>query len=373
MHRALNRNPLMLRLLSVALLLLAAPPAEAARVKDVASLVGVRTNSLFGYGLVTGLNRSGDSLRNEAAIRALANRLQGLGFTVSTNEIMARNVAVVMVTAEMPSYARPGHRLDVTVSSSGDATNLAGGVLQFTPLYAPNGEVFATAQGSLTTGAFKVAQAGTSIQRNHPTTGQVAQGAVVERDNPNRLDLTKLVQLDWIVHDPDFTTASRMAQAINVVFEEDVARPQDSAVVQVVVPERYRERVVEMVAEIERVDVEVDQRARVVVNERTGTVVMGADVQIAPVAVAHGGLTIEVQSDNDVVQPNALAAGQTAGVQNAAVTVDEEKSQLTMIGGASVGEMVAALNDIGVKPRDLIQILQAIHASGALHAEIVVQ
>lgn len=360
-------------LLALGLLLLLPAPAQAARVKDVASLMGVRTNSLFGYGLVTGLNRSGDSLRNEAAIRALANRLQGLGFTVSTDEIMARNVAVVMVTAEMPSYARPGHRLDVTVSSSGDAMSLAGGVLQFTPLYAPNGEVFATAQGSLTTGAFRVQAAGTSSQRNHPTTGRVAQGAVVERDNPNRVDLSSLVQLDWIVADPDFTTASRMADAINTVFDEDLAQPHDPAVVQVAVPQRYRERVVEMVAEIERIEVDVDRKARVVLNERTGTVVMGADVAIAPVAIAHGGLTIDVQADNDVAQPNALAGGQTAAVQNAQVNVDEERGQLTMVGGASVGDLVAALNDIGVKPRDLIQILQAIHASGALHAEIVIQ
>jgi flagellar P-ring protein FlgI len=312
-------------------------------------------------------------MRNEAAIRALANRLQGLGFTVSTDEIMARNVAVVMVTSEMPSYARPGHRLDVTVSSSGDATNLAGGVLQFTPLYAPNGDVFATAQGSLTTGAFRVQAAGSAVQRNHPTTGRVAQGAIVERDNPNRVNLSTLVKLDWIVNEPDFTTASRLADAINTVFDEDLANPQDSAVVNVAVPQRYRDRVVEMVAEIERIDVDVDRRARVVVNERTGTVVMGADVQISPVAVAHGGLTIEVQADNAVSQPGALATGQTTAVANAAVSVDEEKSQLTMIGGASVGELVAALNDIGVKPRDLIQILQAVHSAGALHAEVVVQ
>ena len=363
----------MLRLFALMLVLLAAPPAEAARIKDVASLSGDRSNSLFGYGLVTGLNRSGDSLMNESAIRALANRLQGLGFTVSTNEIMARNVAVVMVTAEMPSYARPGQRLDVTVSSSGDATNLSGGVLQFTPLYAPNGEVFATAQGPLTTGAIVVQQAGSGFQRNHPTTGQVSQGAVVERDNPNRVDLAELQKLTWFVHDPDFTTASRMADAINAVFDSEIAQPQDSALVSVEVPTRYRDRVVELVAEIERIDVAVDRLARLVINERTGTVVMGAEVRISPVAVAHGGLTIEVQADNTVSQPGALAAGTTTAVQNAGVNVDEESGQLTMVEGATVGELVAALNDIGVNPRDLIQILQAIHGAGALHAQVVVQ
>ncbi len=360
-------------LLAMLFVLVAAPRAEAARIKDVASLLGVRTNSLFGYGLVTGLNRSGDSLRNEAAIRALANRLQGLGFTVSTDEILARNVAVVMVTAEMPSYSRPGLRLDVVVSSSGDAMNLQGGVLQLTPLYAPNGEVFATAQGPLTLGGFQAFQAGTSIQRNHPTTGRVSQGAVVERENPNRIDLSTLEKLEWVVHDPDFTTATRMADAINALFESEVARPEDSGMVNVMVPDRYKDRVVELVAEIERIEIEVDQVARVVVNERTGTVVMGANVHISPVAVAHGGLTIEVQSLNSVSQPGVLAGGVTTPVQNAAVTVDEEKGQLTMIGGATVGELVAALNDIGVKPRDLIQILQGIHGAGALHADIVVQ
>lgn len=360
--------------LAAALLLAVAPgAAEAARVKDLASLTGVRTNSLFGYGLVTGLNRTGDSLRNEAAIRALANRLQGLGFTVTTNQIMARNVAVVMVTAEMPSYSRPGQRLDVTVSSSGDAMNLAGGVLQFTPLYAPNGEVFATAQGPLTVGGFKVQQAGSMVQRNHPTTGMVSQGAVVERDNPNRVEVTTLERLDFVVAEPDFTTASRMAKAINDVFDSEIASAQDAALVSVDVPVHYRDRVVEMLAEIERVDVEVDTRARVVVNERSGTVVMGGTVRISPVAVAHGGLTIEVQADNAVSQPGPLAGGNTQGVTNAGINVDEAGGQLTMVDGATVGELVAALNDIGVNPRDLIQILQAIRGAGALHADVIVQ
>ncbi len=358
----------------VAALALATPAsADAARVKDLASLSGVRTNSLFGYGLVTGLNRTGDSLQNQAAIRALINRLQGLGFTVSPREIMARNVAVVMVTAELPAYARPGQRLDITVSSSGDAMNLAGGVLQFTPLYAPNGEVFANAQGPLTVGGFRAQQAGSSIQKNHPTTGMVSQGAVVERENPNRVDISSLETLQWVVSEPDFTTASRMARAINEVFEDDVAEAQDAALVTVAVPAHFRDNVIEMVAEIERIDVEVDTRARVVVNERSGTVVMGGTVRISPVAVAHGGLTIEVQSDNDVSQPGAFAGGAAQAVQNAGINVDEENGQLTMVDGATVGELVSALNDIGVNPRDLIQILQAIRGAGALHADVVVQ
>jgi flagellar P-ring protein precursor FlgI len=359
--------------LLLALALVSPQAAEAARVKDIAHVYGVRDNILTGTGLVTGLNRTGDSRRNEATIRAYANRLQGLGFTVSTDEILARNVAVVMVTARLGAGARPGALLDIEVSSSGDATSLEGGVLQLTTLYAANGQAFATAQGPLLVGGFSAEQEGSSARKNHPTVGRIPQGAIVERDNPNRLDLNKQDRISWLIRDPDFTTATRLAEAINQIYGEDLAKAEDDGVVRVRVPSRYQGRVVDFVSEIEGIEVQMDQPARIVVNERTGTVVMGADVRISPVAVVVGGLSIEIQRDTNVSQPNALGRGATAVTRNAAVSVKEEEGELVMLEGASIGDLVKALNKLGVKPRDLIQILMAIEGSGALHADLVVQ
>ncbi len=353
-------------------LIFVAAPARGARVKDIASVYGVRDNLLFGYGLVTGLARTGDSRRNEATIRALANRLQGLGFTLSTDEILSRNVAVVMVTARLPADARPGHRLDVEVSSTGDATSLEGGVLQITPLYAPNGEAYATAQGPLVIGGYTVEQGGSGAARNHPTVGRIPQGAIVERENPNRLDLSKADHVDFLVDEPDFTTATRLASAINEEFGTPIAAARDAGTVTVLVPEDYKDRVVQLVARVESVDVDVDRPAVVVVNERTGTVVMGADVRIAPVAIAHGGISIQVNRKEEVSQPAPLSAGKTAVTHNTGIRVEEEDGQLLVVDGTTIGDLVGALNDLGVKPRDLIQILVAIRAAGAMQAELKV-
>lgn len=344
--------------------------ADAARVKDVANLYGARDNMLIGYGLVTGLNRTGDTLQNRASIRALVNRLQGMGFTVTPQEVMARNVAVVMVTARLPAHARSGHQIDVEVSSTGDATSLEGGVLQFTPLTAPDGEVYATAQGPMVIGGFNAQQAGTSARKNFPNVGRIPQGAIVEKENPNRMLLDKQAELEWIIREPDFTTALRMADAINDAFDEDVARARDGGTVIVKVPSRYLNRQVELIAEVEAVDLQPDSLARVVVNERTGTVVMGAQVRISPVAVAHGGLSIQVAQENAVSQPNPFGRGNTAATQNSQVEATEEAGKLVLVQGATVDELVTALNAIGVKPRDLIQILLTIRAAGALQAEV---
>lgn len=358
--------------LALLLLLAFALPARAARVKDVASVYGSRDNVLFGYGLVTGLGRTGDSRRNEATIRALANRLQGLGFTLATDEIVSRNVAVVMVTARLPSGARPGHRIDADVSSTGDATSLEGGVLQVTPLYATNGEAFATAQGSVVLGGFVADEKGASAKKNHATAGSVPQGATVERENPNRLDLAEAAQVEWLVRDPDFTTATRMAAAINGAIEGAAAFARDEGTVVVPVPSAWTGKVVDLVATVEAVDVEVDLPARVVINERTGTVVMGADVRIAAVAVAHGGLSIEVRRDTRVSQPAPLSLGTTKTATETGIRVEESGGGLSVVDGVTIGDLVDALNAIGVKPRDLIQILVTIRAAGALQAELEV-
>jgi flagellar P-ring protein precursor FlgI len=360
----------MFRSLAATLLLLIGTTADAARVKDIASIYGVRDNSVLGYGLITGLNRSGDSRRNEGTIRTLANRLQGLGVTLSTEDIISRNVAVVMVTSTIPSNARPGHRIDIIVSSTGDAKSLEGGVLQLTPLYAPDGRAYASSQGPVVIGGFSAEAGGESSRKNHPTTGRVVRGATVELENPHRLDLSKQGHIDWLIHDPDFTTATRMVKAINESIGSKVALAQDDGTVRMKIPADGEMPMVNLLSQIGLVEIEVDSPARVVINERTGTVVMGAGVQLSPVAVAHGGLSIEVQRKTDVVQPNALAAGNTVVTENASLQATEQSGRLTLLEGVTIGQLVSALNSMGVKPRDLIQILLTIKAAGALHAEI---
>jgi len=353
-----------------ALLLASSAPAEAARVKDVASLYGVRSNALVGYGLVVGLNRSGDSQQNAAAIRALANRLQGLGMTMSDNDIKSRNVAVVMVTAALPSGSRPGSRLDIQVSSAGDARSLEGGVLLLTPLYAANGMAVASAQGAVIVGGYTITSGGDTTTKNHPTVGTVPRGATVEVEVPNGLNLLEAVSFDWLLQDPDFTSASRMVAAMNGALGGDYAAVIDSGTVRVQVPDAWLGRQPEMIASIEALPVKLDQAAKVVVNERTGTVVMGADITVSPVAIAHGNLTIEVDRQTAVSQPAPLSAGQTAAVSNTDVRVDEKAGRIEMIEGVTVGDVVSALNRMGVTPRDMIVILQAMQAAGGLQAQI---
>jgi flagellar P-ring protein precursor FlgI len=359
----------MLRFVLLAVFALS-PVSEAARVKDIASIYGVRDNSVFGYGLVTGLNRTGDSRRNEATIRTLANRLQGLGVTLQTDDIISRNVAVVMVTARIPSTARPGHKIDIEVSSTGDAKSLEGGVLQLTPLYAADGRAYASSQGPLVIGGFAAEAGGESTRKNHPTTGRIPRGATVEVDNPHRMNLASVNHIDWLIHDPDFTTAKRMADAINASLGDKLAMAHDDGMVRMTIPDTEEASTIDVLAQIELVELEVDAPARVVVNERTGTVVMGANVKVAPVAVAHGGLSIEVQQDTDVSQPGPLSGGDTVVTRDARIVAEEEEGRLTMLAGVTIGQLVAALNSMGVNPRDLIQIMLTIKAAGALQAEI---
>ncbi len=344
--------------------------AEAARVKDIASIYGVRENAVFGYGLVTGLNRTGDSRRNEATIRTLANRLQGLGVTLKTDDIISRNVAVVMVTAQVPSTARPGHKVDIEVSSTGDAKSLEGGVLQLTPLYASDGRAYASSQGPIVIGGFAAEAGGESTRKNHPTTGRIPRGATVETENPNRMDIQSASHIDWLINDPDFTTAKRMADAINESLGEKLARAHDDGMVRMLMPEMDDTSSIDVLAQIELVEIQVNAIARVVVNERTGTVVMGANVMVSPVAVAHGGLSIEVKQDTEISQPGALSAGKTVVTRESKIIAEEESGRLTMLEGVTIGQLVGALNKMGVKPRDLIQIMLTIKAAGALQAEI---
>jgi flagellar P-ring protein precursor FlgI len=350
--------------------LLAISLAAAARVKDVTALYGVRDNPLVGYGLVVGLDRTGDSAQNLAAIRALANRLQGLGMTMSDAEIKSRNVAMVMVTASLPSGTRPGSPLDVSVSSAGDARSLEGGVLLLTPLYAANGMAIAEAQGSILVGGYSVAAGGTTTVKNHPTVGIIPRGGSVEVEIPNRLDIAQSVSFDWVLDRPDFTNSTRIATAVDSALGGDYAEAVDSGTIRVQVPDAWLGRQAELIAAVDAVRVDVDQVAKVVVSERTGTVVMGSDITVSPVAVAHGGLTIEVNRQTTVSQPGPLSAGSTAVVSNSSIKVDEARGRIEMIEGVTVGDVVSALNRMGVTPRDLIVILQAMHTAGGLVAEI---
>lgn len=359
-------------LLFALLMLILTPSAEAARVKDVATLYGVRENPLMGYGLVIGLNRTGDSTQNPAAALALANRLKGLGVTMSTKDIMARNVASVMVTANLPAGTRPGSRIDVLVSSIGDARSLEGGVLLLTPLVAANGMNVGQAQGALTVGGYTVTAKGESQTKNHPTVAMVSRGGTLEVELPNTLNLAQAVSIDWVLNTPDFTNAEALSQVIDAAVGTPSATVIDSGTVRVRIPDDWLGRQPELVAKLEGLSLRLDRVSKVVVNERTGTVVMGADITLAPVAVAHGGLTIEVSSNPVISQPNALSKGQTQVVEDGTVKVREAEGKVTLIDGVTVGDVVNALNAMGVSPRDLIVILQSMRAAGGLQAEIEV-
>ncbi len=350
--------------------MLAISVAFAARVKDVTALYGVRDNPLVGYGLVVGLNRTGDSAQNLAAVRALGNRLQGLGMTMSDSEIKSRNVAMVMVTARLPAGTRPGSPLDVSVSSAGDARSLEGGVLLLTPLYSANGMAIAEAQGSILVGGYSVTAGGSSTVKNHPTVGIVPRGGLVEVEVPNALNIQQAVSFDWVLDDPDFTNSSRIALAVNHALDGDFASAIDGGTIRVRVPDTFLGRQAELIAVVDAVTVDLDRVARVVISERTGTVVMGADITVSPVAVAHGGLTIDVAPQTEVSQPGPFSNGQTVVTSQPMVHVDEAKGRIEMIEGVTVGDVVAALNRMGVTPRDMIVILQAMHSAGGLVAEI---
>ncbi|MEC8277895.1 MAG: flagellar basal body P-ring protein FlgI [Myxococcota bacterium] len=346
--------------------------AEAARIKDITSLYGDRQNAIVGYGLVTGLRRTGDSMRNAATIQTLSKRLMGMGITLTTEQIRARNVAVVMVTARIASSARPGQLVDVEVSSTGDAISLEGGVLLMTPLMAPNGDIYAVAQGPIVTGSFTASQNGSSSRNNYPNVGRIPQGATVEKENPGRLDLMTKEQLDFLLNDPDYTTAKRMVDAINAQLGQRFAIAVDSGAVTVKIPDEYKTDVVSFLALLEGIDVAVDIPAKVVVNERTGTIIMGQDVRIAPVAVAHGNISVSIKTENEAVPGAPFTGAETVNQENKTIEVTEEKKNLISVQGANLADVVEGLNRLGTTPRDLITILQAIKKAGALRASIEV-
>ncbi len=351
---------------------LVSTPAASVRVKDIAAAKGVRGNQLIGYGLVVGLNGTGDRQGTEFTVQSLSSMLTRLGIGVDADAISVKNVAAVMVTAVLPPFARTGARLDATISSAGDATSLEGGTLLLTPLYGADGEVYALAQGPLSVGGFSAGGgAGSSVQKNHPTVGRLANGATVERELP--YTLVGKPAFDLALSHADFTTAKRMAESINEKLGQPVAHAPDPATVRVRIPEQFAGDEVTFMASIEEVEIDPDRVARVVVNERTGTIVMGANVRLERVAVAHGNLSVTIAAENDVSQPAPLSRGETVGVTNEVVTAEEEEAFLSVVDEPiTIDELVRGLNALGVTPRDLIAILQAIKAAGALSAELEV-
>jgi flagellar P-ring protein precursor FlgI len=352
-------------------LLVLAGPAHAVRIKDIAEIQGVRSNQLVGYGLVVGLNGTGDSGDATFTTQSMAAMLEKMGVTVLPEDIAVDNVAAVMVTTDLPAFARTGGRIDVLVSSIGDAENLQGGTLLFTPLKAANGQVYAVAQGPLSTGGFQVGSAsGSGVQKNFPTVGRVVNGAIIEKEVPTNFNARKSLTLT--LHHPDFTTASRVAQAINIAFYETIARTHDAGTIEVKVPEKYRGNTVPMVTMMEKLGVTPDAVSKVVINERTGTVIMGENVRISTIAIAHGNLSVEIREDQRVSQPLPFSrGGQTVVVPESDVLVEEGNNPIFVVdSGVSLGELVRALNALGVSPRDLIAIFQALKAAGALQAEL---
>lgn len=355
-------------------LLLAAPGfAQSVRVKDLASFEGVRQNQLVGYGLVVGLNGTGDSLNNSPFTRqSLTAMLERLGVNTRGANLRTANVAAVMVTANLPPFSQSGTRIDVTVSALGDAKNLQGGTLLVTPLLGATGDVYAVAQGSVAIAGFQAEGAAASITRGVPTSGRIANGAIIEREVEFALKDAKTLRLS--LRNPDLTTAQRMATAINQFLSGNVAEALDPSTILVTMPKEFKSNMSKLISEIELLQIVPDQVARVVIDERSGVIVMGKDVKVSTVAIAQGNLTIAINEQPQVSQPEPFSNGQTVTVPRTTVQVDDQGNKKLGIlkEGIALSELVDGLNALGIGPRDMISILQAIKAAGALQAEIEV-
>jgi len=345
------------------------PLLAASRIKDIASFEGVRENQLVGYGLVVGLNGTGDRRQTLFPTQTLANMLERSGISISADQVNVKNIAAVMVTATLPAFIRQGSRVDVTVSSIGDAQSIQGGVLIMTPLFAANNEIYVTAQGPVALGGFSAGGSGNRVQTNHPTVGRITNGGLVEKDV--LVDFNGKSRLNLVLNRSDFTTASRAVRAINESSGAGVASALDGRTIAIQVPPVYGNRIVEFMSMVENAQMEVDTSARVVLNEKTGTIILGKDVKISEVSIIHGSLSLQVGTTLHVSQPEPFGKGETTVVPEKNISIQEEKGRSVMLReGASVEEVVRALNAIGAGPRDVIAILQSIKAQGALQAEL---
>jgi flagellar P-ring protein FlgI len=364
---------LMTLCLALGLAFVASPVHALSRIKDLAAVEGVRANQILGYGIVVGLNGTGDTLNNAPFTKqSLTAMLERLGVNTRGANMRTANVAAVMVTANLPPFATQGTRLDVTVSALGDAKSLQGGTLLATPLLGADGEVYAVSQGPVAIAGFSAEGEASKITRGVPTVGRIANGGLVEREIDFALNKLKTLRLS--LRNPDLTTARRMAAAINDFLGGDAAEPTDPSTVVLQIPQRFQGNMIRMLTDIEQLRIEPDQLARIVIDERSGIIVMGKDVRVSTVAVAQGNLTVTITEQPQVSQPNPLSRGQTVVTPRSNVKVDTEGGNKLALVRESVtlAELVDGLNALGIGPRDLISILQAIKTAGALQAEIEV-
>ena len=358
--------------LSLVFVMAASVSAESAttRIKDVAKVQGVRSNQLMGYGLVVGLNGTGDSDKTSQTLQSVVNMLREYGVTISKDNLKPKNIAAVMVTATLPPFVREGDDIDITVSSMGDAKSLAGGMLLQTPLRAANGTVYAVGQGPVSTGGFSSGSgSGSSKQKNFPTVGTTPGGAIVEKSVEGD-DIAANGTMSLSLNKADFTTAARIAQAINSQYGS-IARAANPGRIDISVPAYYRSNIVAFVASLEDLSVTPDSVAKVVVNERTGTIVMGGNIAVDEVAITQGGISISITKDQNINQPPPFSPGTTVVTDNANVDAKEQKaSSIVLPATANVGDVVGALNSVGATAQNIISILQAMKAAGALHADL---
>lgn len=371
MNQRRTPHPALLALLAAGLL--SAAPAAASRIKDLATVAGTDREPLLGYGLVVGLTGTGDGQSSAFTVNSLTSLLERLDVTVDPAMVKLKNVAAVLITAQADPSAAPGSRIDATVSSLGDCSSLEGGMLIMSPLKGADGLVYAVAQGPVSIGGFNVSGgANNSVRKNHATVGLISGGAKLERRLPGAF--VEAGAMSWLLHNPDFATCQRVADAINGVFGAGAARALDAQRVEVMVPESFLERPVDFIARMGELPAESDQAARVVINERTGTIIVGQGVQLREAAVAHGNLKVVIRTTYDVSQPNSFnESGETVVTPNVTADVQEKEAAVLHVPATgTVQDVVGVLNEAGASPRDIIAILQALRQAGALQAELVV-
>lgn len=373
MNTVLFKKSAVFSIIGAVFLLAGGQAAASSRIKDIADFEGVRENQLVGYGLVVGLNGTGDNIKSiNFAKESLISMLDQLGINARDGQLKSKNIAAVMVTASLPPFARQGSRIDVMVSAMGDAKSLQGGTLIATPLSGANGEVYAVAQGQIATGSVSAQGNNASVTRGVPTSGRIANGAIIENEIDFALDSLKNIRI--ALRNPDFTTARRISDAINAMLGQPASKALDPATVDLQIPQEYEDKVVDLMTKVEQLQVQPDQLAKVVIDESSGIIVIGKDVKINRLAIAQGNLTIKISEIPMVSQPLPFSNGMTVTQNVTAIDVNEEvNSRLSVLDtGVNLQELVDGLNALGVTPRDLISILQAVKASGALQADIEV-
>ena len=339
------------------------------KIGNVTRIQGIRDNQLIGYGIVVGLAGTGDSSRSQATVQSVANMMGEFSIDVTPDQIRSKNLAAVMLTADLPPFIHSGDRIDVTVSSMGDADSLQGGTLVMSPLKAANGEIYAVAQGPVSIGGFNVQSGGSSVRKNHPTVGRIPNGALVEKEI--KFDLNK-DHLNLLLQNPNFKTADNIAKALNKKLEySNIAQAQDAGTVRVNVPDEFEGRVVDFIAQVNNTEVRSNIEAKIVIDEKTGTIVLSHNVRISTVAVAHGNISVTIKTKEEVSQPPSFSEGETEKTEETEIQVSEEEGNIVMISNENtIEDLVSALNTIGATPRDIVSIIQKIKAAGALHAKL---